>query len=302
MFLDDLRAGDQRRDFLLLLHLPFDEGLDVRVIHVDDDHLGGAARRAARFDRARRAVADLEEGHQPRGGAAARELFLLAAQLGEVGARARAIFEQPRLAHPKVHDAAVVDEIVGDRLDEAGVRLRMLIGALRFDELAVGVVDVKMALAGAVDAISPMQAGVEPLRRIGRGHLPRQHVAQFVAEGLGVFLRVEIAALPAPIGPGAGEPVEHLPRADLAGRALVLRQIGERLRIGDGAPQEGGDRVFLDALKRAGTPALRKYFCASTSAATWLQLAGTSILSSENTTDPSGLRISLLVVRNSIDA
>ncbi len=54
--------------------------------------------------------------------------------------------------------------------------------------------------------------------------------------------------------------------------------------------------------RRAGTPALRKYFCASTSAATWLHWAGTSILSSENTTEPSGLRISLFVVRNSMFA
>ena len=49
---------------------------------------------------------------------------------------------------------------------------------------------------------------------------------------------------------------------------------------------------------RAGIPALRKYFCASTSAATWLQAAGTSTPSSENTTEPSGLRISLLAVVN----
>ena len=51
---------------------------------------------------------------------------------------------------------------------------------------------------------------------------------------------------------------------------------------------------------RAGTPALRKYFCARTSAATWLHAAGTSTPWSENTIDPSGLRISLLVRRNSI--
>ena len=46
-----------------------------------------------------------------------------------------------------------------------------------------------------------------------------------------------------------------------------------------------------------GTPALRKYFCASTSAATWLQSPGTSRFSSVKTTDPSGLRISEVVVR-----
>ncbi len=42
-----------------------------------------------------------------------------------------AVLEQARLAHPQVHDAVLVDEIVLDRLDEAGVRLRMLIGRSR---------------------------------------------------------------------------------------------------------------------------------------------------------------------------
>ena len=49
-------------------------------------------------------------------------------------------------------------------------------------------------------------------------------------------------------------------------------------------------------------PALRKYFWASTSQATWDQSAGTSMSFSWNTTDPSGLRISEVVVRNSMPA
>ena len=44
--------------------------------------------------------------------------------------------------------------------------------------------------------------------------------------------------------------------------------------------------------RRRATPAFRKYFCASTSAATWLQVSGTAIPSRRNTTEPSGLRIS----------
>ncbi len=51
---------------------------------------------------------------------------------------------------------------------------------------------------------------------------------------------------------------------------------------------------------RAGTPALRKYFCASTSLATWLQLSGTSMPSRRKTTEPSGLRISLSALRNAM--
>ena len=41
--------------------------------------------------------------------------------------------------------------------------------------------------------------------------------------------------------------------------------------------------------RRAGTPALRKYFCASTSEATCDQDSGTSTLSAWNTTEPSGI-------------
>ena len=54
--------------------------------------------------------------------------------------------------------------------------------------------------------------------------------------------------------------------------------------------------------RRAGTPALRKYFCARTSEATCDQNSGTSTLSAWNTTEPSGLRISLVVRRNAISA
>ncbi len=63
-----------------------------------------------------------------------------------------------------------------------------------------------------------------------------------------------------------------------------------------------GTSFSSTVFSRAGMPALRKYFCAMTSAATWLHAVGTSMPSSENTVEPSGLRISLLVARNAIDA
>ena len=162
--LDNLGAGDERGDLLLLLHLPVDIGLDVRMVGVDHHHLGGAARGAARLDGARRTVADLQEGHEAGGAAAARQALVLAAQGREVGAGARAILEEARLAHPQIHDAALVHQIVGDGLDEAGVGLGMLVGGFGLGQLAREGVHIVMALAGAVDAIGPMQAGVEPLR------------------------------------------------------------------------------------------------------------------------------------------
>ena len=260
MLLDDFRPGDERGDLLLLLHLPVDIGFDVGMVGVDDDHLGRAARRAARFDGACRAVADLEKRHQARRLAAARELFVLAAQLGEIRAGARAIFEQAGLTHPQVHDAALIDEVVGDRLDETGMRLRMFVGRLRLGQFFRLEVDIIMALAGAIDAIGPVQAGVEPLRGIGRGDLARQHGAMLFIEGERIVFRVEIFALPAPIGPRAGKPVEHVRGRTFRSVALVLGESGQRRLVRDRPPQEGGDVVFLDLLQACGNAGLAKIF------------------------------------------
>src|SRR3546814_19904706 len=90
-----------------------------------------------------------------------------------------------------------------------------------FRSLAGREVDVVVALARAVDAVGPGQAGVEPLRRVRRGDLAGQHVAHLVVVGAGVLLGVEVAALPAPVGPGAGHAVEHL-----LGRGLADEEIG----------------------------------------------------------------------------
>ena len=219
------------------------------MVDVDHDHLGRAARRAAGLDGAGRAIADLEEGHEAGRLAAARQFLVLAAQAREIGAGARAVLEQAGFTHPEVHDAALVDEVVGDGLDEARVRLRMLVGRLGLGQLAGGVVDVEVALAGAVDAVGPVQAGVEPLRRIRRGDLSGQHEAQLVVEGLRVLFGGEILALPAPVGPGAGEAVEDLGRGLFRAVALGGGEGCERGFVSHRAPQERGDVVFFDLLQ-----------------------------------------------------
>jgi len=253
----DLRAGDERRHLLLFGHLPVDELLDVGMVDIDDHHFGGAPRRAAGFDRAGRPVADLQEAHQAGRLAAARELFVLAAQVREVGAGARAVFEEPRLAHPEIHDAVLVDEIVGDALDEAGMGLRKFIGALRPRRLGVG---APVALRRAVDAIGPVQPGVEPLRGIGRRDLRRQHEAQLVVKGARIFLAVEIAAFPAPIGPGAGQPVEHLASVHLGPEAVLGAQRRQRLVVGHMPPQEFGNALLGQPLQHGGDARFTEIF------------------------------------------
>src|SRR3546814_9674192 len=71
------------------------------------------------------------------------------------------------------------------------MRLRMVVGAGGAGQLAGREVDVVVALARAVDAVGPVQAGVEPLRRVRRGDLAGQHVAHLVVVGAGVLLGVE---------------------------------------------------------------------------------------------------------------
>ena len=78
---NDLRAGHQRGNLLLFLDLPVDIFFDIRMVDIDHDHLGRTACCAARLDGTGGPVTDLQETHQARGLAAARQLFARAAQV-----------------------------------------------------------------------------------------------------------------------------------------------------------------------------------------------------------------------------
>ncbi len=96
-----IAGSDQRRDLLLFVRFPGDELLDVRMVDIDEDHLGGPAGRATALDRAGCAVAHLQEAHQTRRSATTGERFAFAADAGEVGAGAGAIFEDAGLARQR---------------------------------------------------------------------------------------------------------------------------------------------------------------------------------------------------------
>ena len=157
----------------------------------------------------------------------------------EIRARAAAVLEEPRFTHPEVHDPALVHEVVGHRLDEAGMGLRMLVGGFRLHQLAGLVVDIVVPLARPVDAVSPVQPGVEPLRGVRRGALGRQHVPHLVIIRAGIVFGGEVAAFPAPVGPGARKTIENL----LGGRLTDGFGAGVRFRT----PQEFRNPVFRNA-------------------------------------------------------
>ena len=119
---------DEGPGLLLLLGLGVDEVDDVRVVDVEDDHLGRAAGLAARLDDARERVVAAHEADRAAGDAAARHLGLGGADGGQVHARARAVLEQHGLGLGEVHDAA---HVVLDRVDEAGGALRLRLDARR---------------------------------------------------------------------------------------------------------------------------------------------------------------------------
>ena len=129
------------------------------------------------------------------------------------------------------------------------MRLRMLIGRLGFGQLAGLVIDIEMALRRAVDAIGPVQPGVEPLRAVRRCHLTGQHEAHLVIIGAGVCLGGEIAALPTPIGPGPRKTVEHLLGRGFAHDPVSLGQLGKLRLVGHRPPQEFGHALFLHPLQ-----------------------------------------------------
>src|SRR3546814_16220169 len=116
-------------------------------------------------------------------------------------------------------------DLVADRLDEAGVRLRVLVGAGGARQLAGREVDVVVALTRAVDAVGPVQPGVEPLRRVRRAHLACQHIAHLVVVGAGALLGIGLTALHAPLGPGAAPAGETLPGPSPPATALVTRAV-----------------------------------------------------------------------------
>ncbi len=127
------------------------------------------------------------------------------------------------------------------------MRLRVLVGGGGLHQLLFPVVDIEVTLARPIDAIGPVEAGVEPLRAVGRAHLHGEHVAVLVVEGAGIGLRREVAALPAPIGPGAGEAIEDLAGIRLAADARLRVEGRERALIGGRAPEPGGNRILFDA-------------------------------------------------------
>ena len=96
----------------------------------------------------------------------------------------------------------------------------MLVSVSRVLQFATGRVDERVALSRPLDAIGPMQSGVEPLGAVRCRALACDQVTHLVEVGAGISLAGEVAVLPAPVGPGPCESTEEIPPVSFSTHSL----------------------------------------------------------------------------------
>ena len=239
---------DEGPGLLLLVELRVDEVEDVRMVGVEDDHLGRAPGLAARLHDAGEGVVALHEADRAGGRAAAGHLLAGGADGAQVAARAGAELEQHRLGLGEVHDRG---HRVLDRVDEAGAALRLL-----------------------------LDPDVEPDRRVEGHLLVDEQVGQLRLERLEVLVRREVVLGLGPRGDRVDDAIDELAdaglalrRVEVAAEVLADDDVGGELRpeVGDldvllledalaglagdaGGPVLPGDLVVgVDARRRPAT-------------------------------------------------
>src|SRR6185437_5197848 len=79
--------------------------------------------------------------------------------------------------------------------------LRALISGSGFGYFFSFGVHIIVSLGFAGNTIRTVKPGIEPLRRIGRGMLPENHICKFIVKDFCVFIRIEIPIVLAPLHP-----------------------------------------------------------------------------------------------------
>ena len=90
-----------------------------------------------------------------------------------------------------------------------------------------------------------MKTCIEPLGRIRRGHLVRQHAAHLIVKRLGIFRGLEIPIGLAPMGPTPGHSLEDLTGVSLATQHRLAIETDDRLPILIALRNSGLPKVLL---------------------------------------------------------
>ena len=182
-------GDDERAGLGFFFRLALDEVNDIGMVHVEDDHLGGATRLAAGLDDAGEGVKAFHEAERTAGGAAAAEAFGGRTQRRKIRAGAGSPLEEHAFGLRESEDGI---ERVFHRVDEAGRALRGAVaGDAELDALRGRVPVPVLGVGVGLDAVA---SDVEPDRRVEGGVLAQQDVREFVVESGAVFRRLEISS------------------------------------------------------------------------------------------------------------
>ncbi len=161
------------------------------MVDVQTDHLRRTSRRTTGLDRPCIAVQAAQEAHQTGGLSAAGEPFTLRPNLGEVRTRTGAALEQLRLRHILLRDGVLAKQLIADGHDEASRSLCARIIVFCLDDLPLQLIPIVVARTGAGDAVSTLQAGIKPLRRVWCIELGQETVDQLVVENLALLALID---------------------------------------------------------------------------------------------------------------
>ena len=136
----------------------------------------------------------------------------------------------------------------------------MFVGTGRFGQFAGFEINIGVTLCRAINPVSPMQTGVEPLRRVRCAHLVGELIAHFIKEGLRIVFGVKVTAFPAPIGPGARKAVKNLGCAGFADVAFFRRHFVKLGHIGGLTPQPAWNVFFFNRFEGNRNTCLAEVF------------------------------------------
>ncbi|KXK38560.1 MAG: hypothetical protein UZ16_OP3001000766 [Candidatus Hinthialibacteria bacterium OLB16] len=135
-----------------------------------------------------------------------------------------------------------------------------LVSVGRTHHLAGARFDIVMPLGRPFDAISPVQSGIEPLRRVGSCHLGCERITHFIEIGARIFLAAEISVFPAPIGPAASQAVKYIPAITLSAVTFLRGEFFEGFFIRHPPLQPLRDPCLLNVAQPGGNSGFAAVF------------------------------------------
>lgn len=131
---------------MILIKIKVDILLDIRVVDIKKKNIGREESSEEGIDRERGEVEDIEEDNEEGGIEEEGKILELEEKMDEIGKCEGKIFEKERLKKKKINDEELIEEIIEKRMDEEGVRMRMIIGRIGIGKIEGMKVEIEMEM------------------------------------------------------------------------------------------------------------------------------------------------------------